>query len=84
MRAEDVVDNIDIFSETTRKLGEAATSAREREVVETSGTVLLLGRSGTGKTCVICSRMDYDRQQAGADPAFSQLSLPDPRVCVTM
>ena len=50
-------------------------TTREREVVETSGTVLLLGRSGTGKTCVICSRMDYDRQRAGADPAFSQLFI---------
>ena len=48
-------------------------TTRERQVVETSGTVLLLGRSGTGKTCVIGNRMDYDRQRAGDDTCFSQL-----------
>jgi hypothetical protein len=46
---------------------------REREVVETTGTVLLLGRSGTGKTCIICNRMDYDRQRAEGQTEFSQL-----------
>ena len=50
-------------------------TTREREVVETCGTVLLLGRSGTGKTCVIGNRMDYDRQRAGNDSRFSQLFL---------
>lgn len=36
----------------------------EREIVERQGTVLLLGRSGTGKTCVIVNRMSHDRQQS--------------------
>jgi len=48
-------------------------TARERQVVETGGTVLLLGRSGTGKTCVIGNRMDYDRQRVREDSSFSQL-----------
>ena len=34
----------------------------ERSCVEKEGTVLLLGRSGTGKTICICNRMDYDRR----------------------
>ncbi|KAL3933996.1 MAG: hypothetical protein SGBAC_010158 [Bacillariaceae sp.] len=45
----------------------------EREVVETSGTILLLGRSGTGKTICTANRMDYDRQQMKHDPSFTQL-----------
>lgn len=45
----------------------------ERDVVETRGTVLLLGRSGTGKTICTANRMDYDRQLMSHDPSFSQL-----------
>jgi len=45
----------------------------ERKVVETKGTVLLLGRSGTGKTICICNRMEYDRQMFKNEPRFSQL-----------
>lgn len=45
----------------------------ERYVVETKGTVLLLGRSGTGKTICICNRMDYDRQRMAHDSSFTQL-----------
>jgi len=45
----------------------------EREVVEAKGTVLLLGRSGTGKTICICNRIEYDRQRLGHKPNFSQL-----------
>jgi AAA domain len=48
-------------------------TTNEREIVETSGTVLLLGRSGTGKTCCICNRMDYDRHLNSGDESFSQL-----------
>jgi hypothetical protein len=48
-------------------------TSREREIVETSGTVLVLGQSGTGKACVICNRMDYDRQRAEGQFGFSQL-----------
>ncbi len=33
-------------------------TTEERE--DTKGTVLVLGRSGTGKTVCICNRMDYD------------------------
>jgi hypothetical protein len=45
----------------------------ERNVVEAKGTVLLLGRSGTGKTICICNRMEYDRERLGHKPGFSQL-----------
>ncbi|KAJ1437500.1 P-loop containing nucleoside triphosphate hydrolase protein [Ochromonadaceae sp. CCMP2298] len=37
-------------------------SKREREVNLAVGTVLLLGRSGTGKTVCLCNRMTSDRQ----------------------
>jgi hypothetical protein len=54
----------------------------ERRVVETEGTVLLLGRSGTGKTICICSRMEFDWQQHAGDPFFSQLFVArSPRLC---
>eukprot|EP00934_Nitzschia_sp_Nitz4_P003879 Nitzschia sp. Nitz4//scaffold167_size49223//10984//18384//NITZ4_007032-RA/size49223-processed-gene-0.31-mRNA-1//-1//CDS//3329538266//3869//frame0 len=36
-------------------------STEERSIVESRGTVLLLGRSGTGKTVCICNRMELDR-----------------------
>ncbi len=47
----------------------------EKKVVETDGTVLLLGRSGTGKTVCICNRMEYDRQsqRVKRTESFSQL-----------
>jgi len=45
----------------------------ERKVVEAKGTVLLLGRSGTGKTICICNRIEFDRQRLGHKPNFSQL-----------
>jgi hypothetical protein len=38
-------------------------TTQERNVVQTEGTVLLLGRSGTGKTICICNRMDWDRSR---------------------
>ena len=37
----------------------------EEEVVKAKGTVLLLGRSGTGKTCVIINKMEFDRARRG-------------------
>jgi len=46
---------------------------QEREVVEAKGTVLLLGRSGTGKTVCICNRIEFDRQRLGETANFSQL-----------
>ncbi|KAJ1434066.1 P-loop containing nucleoside triphosphate hydrolase protein, partial [Ochromonadaceae sp. CCMP2298] len=45
-------------------------SKREREVNLAVGTVLLLGRSGTGKTVCLCNRMTRDRQ---ANPVSLQL-----------
>jgi len=45
----------------------------EREVVEIRGTVLLLGRSGTGKTICVCNRMEFDRQTFAKNKKFSQL-----------
>ena len=54
----------------------------ERDVVETQGTVLLLGRSGTGKTVCICNRMELDRQKFNKQPSFSQLFVArSPRLC---
>mmetsp|Transcript_30536 Transcript_30536/g.55247 ORF Transcript_30536/g.55247 Transcript_30536/m.55247 type:complete len:126 (-) Transcript_30536:107-484(-) len=50
-------------------------TSREREIVETSDTVLVLERSGTGKACVICNRMDYDRQRAEGQFGFLQLFM---------
>jgi len=46
----------------------------ERDVVEAKGTVLLLGRSGTGKTICIINKMEHDRQTKSKNkPDFSQL-----------
>jgi superfamily I DNA/RNA helicase len=47
-------------------------SDEEREIVETKGTVCVLGRSGTGKTVCICNRIDHDRTRAPVS-GFSQL-----------
>jgi len=54
----------------------------ERDIVETKGAVLLLGRSGTGKTVCMASRMDHDQQQLGRDPSFNQLFVArSPKLC---
>lgn len=45
----------------------------ERDIVETKGTVLQFGRSGTGKKVCILSRMEYDRQVNIHDSTFTQL-----------
>jgi len=45
----------------------------ERCIVQTKGSVLVLGRSGTGKTVCIANRMDYDRQCHDSNTLFSQL-----------
>jgi hypothetical protein len=45
-------------------------TAEELQVVRRTGTVLVLGRSGTGKTICIANRMDYDREE---DKGVSQL-----------
>jgi hypothetical protein len=46
----------------------------ERDVVEAEGTVLVLGRSGCGKTICVATRLEFDRQsKAGQDPSFTQL-----------
>eukprot|EP00986_Skeletonema_menzelii_P020165 scaffold30419_cov154-Skeletonema_menzelii.AAC.1 len=46
----------------------------ERDIVEEEGTVLVLGRSGTGKTVTITQRLEFDRQsRAAQDPTFTQL-----------
>ena len=47
----------------------------ERKVVEKKGTVLLLGRSGTGKTVCISNRIEYDRQRFAGRDDFTQLFL---------
>lgn len=48
-------------------------SDEEKDVVESDGSVMLLGRSGTGKTICIVNRMDFDRQRLTNNPLFSQL-----------
>jgi len=49
-------------------------TGEERDIVEADGTVLVLGRSGTGKTICISSSIEFDRQSAAAkDPSFTQL-----------
>jgi hypothetical protein len=45
----------------------------ERRVVEVTGTTLVLGRAGTGKTVCLCNRMDLDRQSYSGDASFKQL-----------
>jgi superfamily I DNA/RNA helicase len=40
-------------------------TAKEEEIVSRDGSVLLLGRSGTGKTLCVCNRMARDRQRFG-------------------
>ena len=45
----------------------------EKEVVEAKGTVLLLGRSGTGKTCVIVNKIEFDRVRLDSNLNFTQL-----------
>ncbi|KAL9181777.1 hypothetical protein ACHAXT_012120 [Thalassiosira profunda] len=47
----------------------------ERKVVEAKGTILLLGRSGTGKTVCISNRIEYDRQRFAGRDDFTQLFL---------
>jgi UvrD/REP helicase N-terminal domain len=47
----------------------------ERLVVEATGTTLVLGRSGTGKTICLCNRMDFDRNLFSGDDSFSQLFI---------
>ena len=44
----------------------------EREIVEHAGTVTLLGRSGTGKTFCVCSRISLDHAR---NPEFRQLFI---------
>jgi len=48
-------------------------SKEEQNVVETKDTVLLLGRSGTGKTICICNRLGLDRLRFSHDADFTQL-----------
>jgi len=65
-------DNIDSIVEKSWK-PQMHLTEEERKVVEAKGTVLLLGRSGTGKTVCICNRIEYDRQRLGHKPDFTQL-----------
>lgn len=46
-------------------------TAEERYIVEQEGNVLLLGRSGTGKTVCICNRIDFDCHLMERDPTYS-------------
>jgi hypothetical protein len=57
-------------------------TAEERLIVETEGTVLLLGRSGTGKTVCICNRIDFDRHLMAKDSTFTGLFVArSQRIC---
>lgn len=66
--------NFDSISDITRESWSPRLhlTDEERDIVEEEGTVLVLGRSGTGKTVCICNRIEHDRQ-LGNDPYFSQL-----------
>ena len=46
---------------------------QERFCVEKKGTVLVLGRSGTGKTLCISNRIDREGSMHNDDPSFKQL-----------
>ncbi len=48
-------------------------TSKEREVIELDGSVLLLGRSGTGKTICVVNRMTHDRQTTKVIGPFKQL-----------
>ena len=48
-------------------------TSKEHAVVQERGTVLLLGRSGTGKTICIANKMAWDRQDCKAQGGLSQL-----------
>ena len=39
----------------------------ESAIIEKSGSVLVLGRSGTGKTIVIANKMTYDRRMSASE-----------------
>ena len=57
-------------------------TTEERKIVELEGTILLLGRSGTGKTVCICNRIDHDRHLHEGNPTFSQLFVArSQRIC---
>jgi len=47
----------------------------ERDVVQKPGTVLVLGRSGTGKTICICNRMAIDADFHRGDSTLRQLFI---------
>ena len=48
-------------------------TSKEHAVVQERGTVLLLGRSGTGKTICIANKMAWDREDCKAQGGLSQL-----------
>ncbi|KAK3261472.1 hypothetical protein CYMTET_29619 [Cymbomonas tetramitiformis] len=58
-------------------------TAAELAVVERPGTVLLLGRSGTGKTLCVCNRMayDHDRSATARRPLRQLFVARSRRVC---
>ena len=57
-------------------------TTEERLIVEKEGTVLLLGRSGTGKTVCICNRIDFDRHRHANDTTFKALFVArSKRIC---
>jgi len=74
-------DEIEQISDVTWK-PQLHLTEEERDIVEAKGTVVVLGRSGTGKTICICNRMDHDRHNMSHDPTFSQLFVArSPRLC---
>ena len=66
------IDDIDDINDTSW-MPQMHLTKEERDVVEAKGTILLLGRSGTGKTICISNRIEFDRQRLGHKPNFSQL-----------
>ena len=61
-------------------------TSAEKTIVQKSGTVLVLGRAGTGKTICIANKMSFDRQRFvkrdGGDGVCRQLFVArSPRIC---
>ena len=67
-------DNIDDIA-TSSWTPQMSLTEEERKVVEAKGTVLLLGRSGTGKTIVSCSNKVVHKMCTKIDLCVREFSI---------